>query len=236
MRTVADVPLISRLVLLDPESVASHLDLIRASGAFEEVPNVFQVTLGVIRMWNRLIFRSETIGTCRESPVRATARARLLALRPFRFPFLLREKAVAPLDFSGLLSTKERVMSHLLGAHHDAGQFSYDLEMLSLHPGVLEEVESRAARVVSGHDARAEWLRDLVVFDGYHENLLEAAKRATQGDFGLSDDEAADPDISFRAYLRWCARQPASPELAWSAWRRGDLSFSAHGPIAKARA
>ena len=230
------MPLISRLVLLDPASVARHLDLIRQSGTFDEVPNVFQITLGVIRMWNRLLFRSETIGTCRESPVRSTARARLLALRPFRFPFLLRERAVAPLDFSGLLSSKDRVMSHLLGAHHDAGQFSYDLEMLSLHPGVLDEVESRAARAVSGHDPRADWLRDLVVFDGYHENLLRAAALAAKGDFGLSDDDAADPDISFRAYLRWCARQPSTPEAAWAAWRDGALSFSAHGPIARARA
>lgn len=229
---VTEGALLTRLVLLDPGRVAERLEEIRASGLFDEVPNVWQITLGVVRMWHRVVLRSETIGMSRGAPVRDGWRARAMSLRVLRFPFLLRERAVAPLDFSGLLSSRARVTSHLLGAHHDGGQFSYDLEMLSLSPGALVEVESRAARVVAGHDPRAAWLRDLVVFDGYHENLLRAARRALDGDFDLTPEESADPDISFRAYLRWCARQPATPAATLAALRDGTLSFTAHGPIA----
>lgn len=199
------------LLLLDPARVQASLDRIAEAGLTERVPNLWQIGLGVLRMQHRLLFRSDTVGTCREHPVRRTMRARLLASRPLRFPFLLRERAIAPLDLSGLLSSPERVLRHLLGAHHDGNQFSYDLQMLAAHPGFLERVRDAARAVVDGSDPRAEWLRDLCVYEGYHESLLAAVERAIDGDYGLPPHEEDDPDISFLAYLRWCAAQPATP-------------------------
>jgi hypothetical protein len=178
-------------------------------------------------MWGRVLFRPETIGTSTEFPVRGTWRARLLHSRLLRFPFLIAEKAVAPLDFSGLASSPERVVRHLLGAHHDGRQFAYDLEMLrATHPEAIEETLRRARAVVEGGDARATWLRDLCVYERYHENLVAACQRALAGDFGLSEEEAANPDISFAAYLRWCAAQPATPAATLLALRRGQLSLA----------
>ncbi len=215
------VPFLSRLVLLFPSRVAEGLARVERAGLAPVVPNVWQITLGVLRMTHRLIFRSQTIGTCKTKPVRRTWRARLLAFRPLRFPFLLWERAVAPLDFSGLLSSRERVIRHLLGAHHDALQFVYDLELLRLYPGALEELRDRARAVVDGTDPRAEWLRDLVVFEGYHEALLRTTEAALAGTLEIDPETARDPDITFGAYLAWCAAQPSDPEETWRALRAG---------------
>lgn len=220
MSARSELPWIARWILIDAAGVERGLDRLRASHAFDAVPNSWQITLGVLRMWHRIAFRSETIGTSAARP-RRTLRARLLAYRPLRFPALVRERAIAPLDSSGLLSTRERVIRHLLAAHHDQNQFAYDLEMLRADPGALDELETRTAAIALGLDPRAEWLRDLVVFEGYHEALLAAVRRALAGDFGLSPAERVDPDISFGAYLAWCARQPATPRETMDAMLAG---------------
>lgn len=196
------------------------LERIRASGAFEVVPNEWQVALGVLRMAHRVVFRSETIGTS-SRPVRPTRRARWLAYRPLRFPFLLAERAVAPTDLSGLLQPRERLIRHLLAAHHDGMAFAYDLELLRTWPGALEELRERAAAVVDGRDPRAPWLRDLAVHVGYHEALLAATERAIRGEALLPPGQADDPDLGFDAWLRWCARQPRTPSATVGAvWTR----------------
>ncbi|MBM4373799.1 MAG: hypothetical protein FJ095_01850 [Deltaproteobacteria bacterium] len=209
------LPLVARLLLVDPARIDAALARIRDAGTLPHVPNAWQLTLGIARMWHRVVFRSGTIGTCHEDAVRPTVRARILQFRPLRFPFLLRERAVAPLDFSGLLSGRERVIRHLLGAHHDANQFAYDLEMLALEPGALEELRGRVASVLDEDTPRTRFLRDLVVYQRYHEHLASAVERALAGDFGLSERDREDPDISFAAYLGWCARQPATPRATW---------------------
>ena len=224
------LPAFARVLLVDPEGVARGLERVRAAGLVRVVPNRWQVALGVARMWHRVLFRSETIGTS-HGPTRATWRARLLAFRPLRFPFLLREKAVAPLDFSGLLSSEERVLSHLCGAHHDGDQFAYDLELLETFPGALERLERRAATIVEGRDPRAAWLRDLVVFEGYHEELLLAARDALTGTIGRNPSETGDPDLRLRGYLDWCARQPATPEATWERALAGRFTI-AQGVVA----
>lgn len=194
-----------RLVLLRPGSIQKNLDRLRESGV-EPVPNLWQITMGVLRMWHRMIVRPESIGYTEDAPVRDTLRARLLAPRPARFGFLVYERAIAPLDLSGLMSSPERIIRHLLGAFHDGNGFLYDFELLAPHPGALGELERRARAIVDGTDPRAEWLRDLTVYEGYHEALLAAVEAMNAG-AAPSDD---DPDISFRAYLAWCAAQPAT--------------------------
>ncbi|MBM4358670.1 MAG: hypothetical protein FJ096_11240 [Deltaproteobacteria bacterium] len=220
-RRASALPLVARLLLVDPRAIDARLDRLRESRSLEDVPNAWQLTLGIARMWHRVVFRSDTIGTCRSHPVRRSLRARALAFRPLRFPFLLRERAIAPLDFSGLLSDRERVIRHLLGAHHDANQFAYDLEMLAHEPGALEELHLRVKGVLEDDSPRTRFLRDLVVYEGYHEHLERAVARAIAGDFGLTEDERHDPDISFGAYLGWCARQPKTPESTWRAFLSG---------------
>lgn len=217
--------------LLFPRDIQRALDRVEKARLVPRTPTLWQIGLGVARMWHRVLFRSDTIGTCSAHAVRSTWRARALTARPLRFPFLVRERAIAPLDFSGLASSRERILRHLLAAHHDGSQFAYDLEMLAIHEGALEELKERAERVVSGSDPRAEWLRDLVVFEGYHESLLAAVERALREGKACDGDDTRDPDISFLAYLRWCAAQPQTPAETLRAVLGGEISFAA-GPVA----
>lgn len=219
------IPWHAWMVLLAPRRVVAGLARVAALGW--TAPNLWQVELGVLRMWHRILFRSDTIGTCTLDPPRATLRARLFAWRPIRFFGLVRERAITPWDLSGFLSSKAQIHRHLLGAHHDRTQCVYDLQLLSLHPGGLAELRERVAAVVSGADPRAGWLRDLVVFERYHERLLEAAERVLAGEEELDPKDADDPDISFRAWLRWCARQPATPAETWHAWRTHAFTLQA---------
>lgn len=212
------------LALWRPHRVQAGLERVAAAGNLP-VPNLWQLYLGVLRMWQRVLFRSETVGTS-SAPVRSTWRARLLHNRALRIPALLWERAIAPLDFSGLASPPWRVIRHLLGAHHQPKQLAYDLQLLALHPGQVRLLRDAAADVVSGRARDAAWLRDLCVHEGYHEVLLAAAERALQGDFGLSGPDARDPDIGLAAHLAWCASQPASPAETWRAWRSGSFRLA----------
>lgn len=213
-------------VLFVPKHVAGGLEHVAAAGLVERLPNLWQIELGVLRMWHRVLFRSGSIGTSRTNPARRSWRARLLHYRLLRFPFLVAERAVAPLDFSGLASSPRRIVRHLLGAHHDGNQFAYDLQLLSAYPGGLEQVRELARQVVEHDSPRSRWLRDLAVYERYHENLLASVERALQGDFELPPDEADNPDISFIAYLDWCAAQPPTPAETWALWREGRYTIA----------
>lgn len=211
-------------LVLFPRRIKKTLAQLESSPTCPSI-NLWQVGLGALRMVHRLIFRPNTIGTCTQSPVRKTWRARILKYRPIRFPFLLTERAIAPLDLTGLASSKERVIRHLLGAHHDGNQFAYDLQMLSIWPGALRELAGRVDAVVDGSDPRSQWLRDLVVFEGYHENLQTAVRIAMDTGVHFEPDEELDPDISFSGFLNWCAQQPDTPRMTIRAMRQGRFSF-----------
>lgn len=205
-------------LLLQPRRVLRGLERVAAGGL--PTPNLWQVELGLLRMWQRILFRSETIGTC-SGPLRSTRRAKLLSWRFFRFFGLVWERAIKPWDLTGLLSPAPPIFRHLIGAHHDRHQCVYDLQLLSLHPGGLAELHSRVVAVVSGADPRADWLRDLVAYEGYHEHLLRCTERVLAGEVELDPRDSDNPDISFYAWLRWAIRQPPSPGATWRAWREG---------------
>jgi hypothetical protein len=201
--------IVARILLGDRRALAERLGAIEATGV--PIPNEWQLSLGVLRMWHRIVFRSETIGTSREKPVRDTLRARVLENRTVRFFFLLRERAIAPLDLSGLRSSPARIAKHLVSAHHDEVQFLYDFELLSANREMLERVYEDARAIAAGEHARSEWLKDLTVYDGYHDDLARAVRAFLDGELDVDPRWRTDPDISFYAYLAWCRKQPASP-------------------------
>jgi hypothetical protein len=201
--------------------VAAGLARARAAGVVDPAPNGWQLVLGVVRMWHRIAFRSETVGTCPGGAVRPTARARLFRYRAARLPALLALGAVVPLDLTGLASSRASLIRHLLGAHHFANQMVYDLEILAMHDGGLDALARELDEVLRGASRRARLLRDVAVFDGYHEQLHAALAAFRAAGPAYSPDEAADPDISFAAYLRWCARQPATPAATLRALAAG---------------
>lgn len=212
-------------VLLVPGRVRQGLERVRASGRFERVPNLWQLSLGVLRMWYQMIFHPEIVGMGDAEAVRPTFRARLMHFRPVRLPFLLAERVITPLELTGLASSRQRTIRHLLGAYHDRRQFAYDLELLACDPGALEELRARVCELIENDTPRNRWLRDLVVFDGYHQRLLEAVEAALAGRFGLHEDEERDPYVSFSAYLRWCAAQPETPGATLHAFRAGKFDL-----------
>jgi len=214
-------------LFIDARSVARRLEQVQAR--HPGAPNLWQLELGVLRMWHRALFRSDTIGTCIDHPVRSTLRARVLEQRWARFPFLMAERAIAPWDMTGLYSSRERIIRHLLGAHHDRQQCAYDFALLEVHPGALDELRTRLLAVVDGTDPRAVYLRDLCVYERYHEELLTSLDAWLAGEPLFSDSEARDPDVSFAAWLAWCARQPATPDAWWQSVRAGEFRF--HEPV-----
>ena len=220
------IPWHARLILLRPRRVLANLKAVHESPQDLPKPSLWQLELAVLRMWQRILFRSQTIGTSVGNPVRPGWRARLLDLRGIRFFFLLFEGSVRPWDLSGLLSTPQNLMRHLLGTHHDGAQFVYDLEILALHAGQLDELRAQARALIEQDTPRSRWLRDLCVYEGYHEALLAAVERARAGDFADETPDANDPDIRFRALLAWAARQPATPRETWRAWRRGEFQLA----------
>jgi len=220
-------PLIARLVLLRPAIIADHLERVRRSGLVAEVPNAWQLTLGVFRMFHRMATRPETIGLSTSHPVRRSWLARLVAPRPARFLPALVAGAVRPWDLTGLLTGPGGLIRHLVGAHHDRHQFAYDLMILSAWPGALDRALVEARRVGAGKTARDRLLRDLCVFEGYHDTLIAAIERARAGDYQLTAEEAASPDVSFVAYLAWCRAQPATPAATLRALREGTFDLAA---------
>ena len=220
----AKTSFLTRMILWRPGRIHQNLERIRQAQIVDPLPNLWQLSLGVLRMWHRLFFRSETIGLSCDHPVRSGWRARLFCFRPIRFPFLLWEGSVAPFDLTGLMGTSDRLIRHLLGTHHEGEQFVYDLEILFCTPGALERLEEEARRVVEVDDRRSRWLRDLVVYEEYHETLLAEVVAWRQEGIRLTDQQKDDADISLRGYLSWCAKQPATPGETWQAWRRGGYS------------
>ncbi len=211
--------------LLFPKRILANLDARIRAGLTPNPPNAWQLSLGVMRMWHRSLFRSETIGTSPNGTIRDNWRARILFYRPARFPFLAKESAIAPFDLTGLASSPQRIIKHLLGAHHDGNQFIFDLELLSAHDGALEELAQQARKIAQGSDARSLWMRDLTVFEGYHEELLAATEKALQNGIDLSPEELLDADMSLAAYLNWCTQQPETPAATWQAIWQGKFSF-----------
>jgi hypothetical protein len=79
--------------------------------------------------------------------------------------------------------------------------------------------------VVENDSRRNEWLRDLTVFEGYHESLLAAVDSAIARGISLSEEERWDADVSLSGYLSWCAQQPSTPAATIRAVVEGTFAF-----------
>lgn len=213
-----------RFVLRNPERVEWHLDRLYAMGRIDKKPNLWQVTMGVFYMLHRMAFRPATIGLD-VSPVRGTLRAHLWHYRPFRFPFLLWEKAIDPIDLTGLSGGMERKHRHLVGAYHPGDNALYDLECMMVEPEAVRRLREDVVAIIEGKTSRAEFFRDIVVYEGYHERLLHLIDRALAGDFAPAEGKENHPDTTLRGFLHWCAAQPETPAETFGALTRGELHF-----------
>lgn len=199
---------ITRLLLLEPETIARTLDEGVRRGLFASTPTTWQLAQGVARMIHRMVTRPESVGLSLDAPPRPGLAARLMQFRPVRGPALLALGAVRPWDLTGLLSARDGLIRHLVGTHHDRRQFGYDLEILRIYPGGLEALRDETRAIIDGTHDKAALLRATCVYEGYHERLLDAVEAALRGETTLEPEERTDPDLSFEAFLAWCAARP----------------------------
>jgi hypothetical protein len=230
--------LLERLLLVDVAAVDAALaDMARFAGALPDdvarllppgaLPTTFptraRLSRAVARMLRRLVVEPGAFGLS-TAPPRRNLRARLLRGRALRLPFLLAEGSVVPGDLSGLRSSRDVVIRHLLGTHHDVqrgiAQARYDLEILALHQDGLPTLRAACAAVVDGTHRKAGLYRDLCVYDGYHEGLLALVDDVLEHGFPAEDD----PDLSFFAMLRFCAALPDTPPALRSVFREVALA------------
>ncbi len=214
------------LLLWRPHHIQHRLAQLRAAGLLQEDVTLWQIYLGTWYMWHRATYRPETIGLA-SSPVRGTLRARLLQYRPLRSPFLFAGRRVNPLDHTGLGASKAHLIRHVLGAHHEHTAFDYDLQLLALDPGGLEALHALAVAVCEGRHPQAAFLRDLCVFEGYHETVRDTtAAWLARGGADRPGRAHTDADATLPGFLAWCARQPKTPLETLHALRGAGLDFS----------
>ena len=215
-----------------PHRMAARVDALYEAGTIDVRPNLWQLWLGVLYMWHRATFRPETIGLS-SAPIRPNARARAFQWRPARAPFLFDVLGLSggprvnPLDHTGLGSSVDHVIRHLLGAHHDADDYHFDLALIAHEDGVLTGLRDRVARIVDGSDDDAAFLKDLCVYEGYHESLLHGIDAWIAGELDL---DGTDPDATLMGLMRWCAAQPPTLRETLKKARRDGLDFSPRIP------
>ena len=213
-----------RFVLRNPERVEWYVEQLYAQGRIDTRPNLWQVTMGIFYMLHRMVFRPATIGLD-VSPIRRTWRAQLWQYRLLRFPFLMWQKAIDPLDLTGLSGSMERKHSHLVAAYHPGDNALYDLECMTVDAEALQKLREDVVQIIEGQTTRARFLLDLTVYEGYHERLVGLIDRALVGDFAPAVGKEDHPDTTLRGFLHWCAAQPNTPEETFEAWTRGDVFF-----------
>ncbi len=212
------------LLLWSPGRIDARLDRLVQDGVIPRRPNRWQTWLGVVYMWVRVVKRPETIGLSDGAPVRDTPGARRMDRRLIRIPAVLRARAINPADQIGLGSSTRHVIRHVLAAYHPGDNLLYDLAILDAEPGALAMLRARAAAIIDGTDPHAESLRDLAVYEGYHEKLLATVE--TWMDAGRTDQRQVHPDTTLPAFLAWCAAQPATPAQTLRAIAAGRQSFT----------
>src|SRR5690606_16105429 len=147
------------------------------------------------------------IGLETRAPVRRTRAARWLRYRPIRFPFLAWQRVINPFDLTGFGSTPDYLIRHVIGAHHAGDDAIYDMTLLRAHEGALDTLRARINAVIEGRTARDRFLRDLCVYEGYHEHLLEVLDAAERG-VDAPTDARLPTDTSLPAFVAWCLDQP----------------------------
>ena len=217
-------PWYAYVILINPGQVFENLERCLQAYPLTKKITPWQLCLAVLRMWHRLIFNSQTIGLCSVDPVRKSWWARLFQWRPFRFPFLLGFGSIKPLDYTGLRQTPSGLIRHVLGTHHENKQSVYDLQILHAY-GAIDELYKKTRAIVEMTEPRHRWYRNLCVYEGYHESLLERLEVWKRGDDQLDSEERANPDLTLTGVLQWCAEQPATPVLTFRAWRAGQFKI-----------
>jgi len=193
---------------LHPGEVHDRLESLRAAGLVEEPPHRVQIFFGgldmlrfVIEPFAREYYEREGIS--------------------FAFHQLLRflDDPVSMIDPTGFLSERDTIIGHLMQVVHLNP--IYDLQLMEMFPGGLEELEQQVAAMVVGTHPRHRTISAIVEEPGYHLRLLDYVRRyradrsapapvRAQGAL-RRDPAAAAAERTFATlpgFLRYCRRLP----------------------------
>jgi len=191
-----------------PGEVGRRLAALRAAGLVDAAPTRGQVFFGgldmlrfVIEPFAREYYEQQGIS--------------------FGFHQLLRvlDDPVSMIDPTGFLSERDTIIGHVMQVVHLNP--IYDLQLMEMFPGGLEELERQVAAMVAGTHPRQRTISAIVEDPDYHARLLGYVRRYRADRTALppvrqqgalrSDPAAAAAERTFATlpgFLRYCRRLP----------------------------
>jgi hypothetical protein len=202
---------------LRPGEVRGRLEQLRRAGLVDELPGRAQIFFGGLDMLRFVI----------EPFAREYYQKKGIS---FGFHTLLRvlDDPVSMIDPTGFLSDRDTIIGHVMQVVHLNP--IYDLQLMEMFPGGLDEFERQVAAMVDGSHPRHRTISAIVEEPDYHARLLDYVRRyrrdhhappirREQGEL-RSDPHAAAAERTFATlpgFLRYCRRLPPG---GWASLRR----------------
>jgi hypothetical protein len=193
---------------LRPGEVRGRLEELQRAGLVDELPGRAQIFFGgldmlrfVIEPFSREYYEMKGIS--------------------FGFHQLLRvlDDPVSMIDPTGFLSERDTIIGHVMQVVHLNP--IYDLQLMEMFPGGLDEFERQVAAMVDGSHPRHRTISAIVEEPDYHARLLEYVRRYRRDRFAppirreqgelRNDPVAAAAERTFATlpgFLRYCRRLP----------------------------
>jgi len=192
-----------------PGEVRDRLEALHAAGLVEVVPTRAQIFFGGLDMLRFVI----------EPLAREYYEQKGIS---FGFHQLLRvlDDPVSMIDPTGFLSERDTIIGHVMQVVHLNPV--YDLQLMEMFPGGLDELERQVAAMVAGTHPRHGTISAIIEEPGYHAVLLDYVRRyrrdrtapppvRPQGPL-RRDPAVAAAERTFATlpgFLRYCRRLPA---------------------------
>jgi hypothetical protein len=200
-------------LLADPRPLAARLDRLRHLGYLDRAPTRAQLLFGGLDMV-RFVIEPAARTYYRDKRVSYALHHLLRAL----------DDPASTLDPTGLLSTRDTVIGHLLQVVHlGCCDPIYDLQVLESFADGLDELERQLCAVLDGTHPRHAAIAAIIADPDYHRRLLDQVVqfRADRHAPAASCDPPLLTDASFLAarqtfatlagFLRYAAALPRSP-------------------------
>ncbi len=140
--------------------VEARLRTLQQLGLVRRIPNRTQMIFGSLDMFRFFIVPCAS-DYYRSKEIR------------FGFHVLLRvlDDPASMMDPTGFMSHPDAIIGHLLQVTH--ADPIYDVQLLSIHPGGLDELERQIEQILAGTHPRSESIGAIIEDPGYHARLLE---------------------------------------------------------------
>jgi len=141
-----------------------RLECLKAQGHLEEIPSEWQILLASYDMMTGFIVPSN-------AQFYEHYDQNMYWLQFLR----VIDEPSTMMDPTGLAVSPEMVIQHLMHVVHTSA--GYDVALLHMFPGAIEELEKQLSEYVAGVHPRQDAIADLVERPDYQERLLEAVRK-----------------------------------------------------------